>query len=149
VSKRALPVAAVAAVILFALAGCQATPGAFLRASAQADVVAWTKTAESAAGSPTATIRFDGYEKCRTDNGFFTMTFQWRTITDLAVASSEQSSVTADISREFSADGWAVKAAQGLVTITGPTSDSHRGLVQIQTAGDSQLAVSVTSPCYS
>jgi hypothetical protein len=148
VIKRPLSVVAVVALALLALTGCQAGPGSFSRAAAKADVEAWTHGAQKAAGSAAATTKSDGYETCRTDSGLFTMRFQWRTITNLAVGASDQSAVTADISKAFSADDWTEKDEPGLVTLAGPKSAKRRGLIQIQTAGDSQLSISVISPCY-
>jgi hypothetical protein len=148
VIKRAVPVAAVGALALLVLTGCQPTPGAFVRTAAQADVAAWTRQAEAAAGAPAASTRSDGYEACRTDTGLFIMRFQWRTITDLAVAQSNQSAVTSDIAAAFDSHGWAEKDSPGLVTLTGPKSAKRRGVVGIQTAGDSQLSISIISPCY-
>jgi hypothetical protein len=146
--KRAIPIVATAGLVLALLTGCQAKPGTFVRADAQADVAGWTRSAEKAADSPTASTIANGYETCRTDTGYFTTSFQWRTITNLRIAASQQGAATAAISAAFAADGWAAKTSAGVVTLTGPKSATRRGVVRIETAGGSELAVSVISPCY-
>jgi hypothetical protein len=146
--KRAVSAVAVAALALAMLSGCEAKPGAFVRSSAQADVAAWTQDARSAIGSPVATVKFDGFQTCRTDTGYFATRFQWHTVTNLAVPASRQTAEVAAISRSFAAMGWRPKSAAGIVTITGPAAAARRGIVLVQTAGATQLAVAVTSPCY-
>ncbi len=150
-SKRAAPVVACAAVVLLALTGCQAHPSGFGREQAQSDAAVWTAEAVHAAGSPTTTTRSDGYETCRTDTGFFTSTFQWRTITWLGVAASAQSAATRSIAAAFSADGWVAQKStgvDGLVSLAGPKDADRPGVVRIETGGPTQLSVTVISPCY-
>jgi hypothetical protein len=149
VGKRAVAVGAIAVLALLLLAGCQSVPpGTFVRAQAQADVAGWTHDARDAAGSPVARTTADGYETCRTDTAYFSTSFQWRTITNLSVSASRQAAATSAISAAFVKNGWVETKSSGLVTLAGPHDASRRGILRIETAGSSQLAVSAISPCY-
>jgi hypothetical protein len=150
-SRRVAAAFASAAVVLLALTGCQAQPTGFGRPQAQSDAAAWTTEAVHAAGAPTTTTRSDGYETCRTDTGFFTSTFQWRTITWLAIPSSTQPAATRAIRAAFTDDGWAAQKSTGvasLVVLAGPRDADRRGVVRIETGGPAELSVTVISPCY-
>jgi hypothetical protein len=139
-----------AALVLLCLTGCQAAPaGAFTRTVARADVATWTRQAIRAASSPRASTKSDAFETCRSDAGFFTTSYEWRTITNLAVPLSDQKAATDAIEHSFEASGWAVSRPTGIVAIAGPKGSKLKGLITIQTAGDSQLAIAVMSPCYS
>jgi hypothetical protein len=131
-----------------ALTGCQAA-GSFTRANAQADAATWTKSVVAASGSPAsaATTKFNGFEACRTDRGFFTTTSQWRTVTDIAMPLSHQPASTTAIARSFVASGWKESRPRGLVTLKGG-GGQRRGLITVQTAGPTGLAITVESGCY-
>jgi hypothetical protein len=147
--RRAIAVGAMAVLALSLLSGCQAVaPGTFVRAEAVADAALWTRDAVRAAGSPSASTRADGYETCRTDSAYFTTTFQWRTITYLGVAASRQSDTISAIAAAFGRSGWHATSSRGAVTLTGPSGPSHRGVIRVEPAGSSNLALSVISPCY-
>jgi hypothetical protein len=136
--------------VVAALAGCASAPAAsFGRPQAQADVSRWTAEALRAVGSATAPrTTVNGFEACRTDNGFFTTTFQWRTGTEVAVAQPGQAVATAAIVTAFERAGWKVSVSRGFTTLSGPGGARRRGVVQVQTAGPSGLAIEVISPCY-
>jgi hypothetical protein len=139
-----------AALALVSLSGCQAvTSGGFTRVSAQADVDGWTHEAEIALKSPTAGVRASGYETCRTDRGFFTTSWEWRTITNLSVPAARQSAAISTLTAAFTATGWTRSNPAGLVTLTGPTGERRRGLIRLENGGASTLIISVISPCYS
>jgi hypothetical protein len=142
-------VAIVAVVVITVLAGCSAVSASFNRPEAQADVSQWTGQAVRAvesASAPRTTV--SGFEICRTDSGFFTTSNQWRTGTDVAVAQSRQAAATEAIVNAFAGNGWKVSVSRGLTTLSGPGSAKRKGLVQIQTAGPTGLAIQVISPCY-
>jgi hypothetical protein len=138
------------ALALASLSGCSAvTSGGFTSADARTAVAAWTHEAETTLGSPTASVRASGYETCRTDHGFFTTSWEWRTITNLSVPAASQTSAISTVSTAFTASGWVRSNPRGLVTLTGPTNERRRGLVHIETGGASTLVIWVISPCYS
>jgi hypothetical protein len=138
------------AVLLLCLTGCQAAAGSFTRTLATADVANWTRQAVDAVTSPppSASTKLDAFETCRSDTGFFTMSYQWRTITNVGVPLARQSAATRAIENSFEAGGWTVSHPGGLVSLAGPKAGKLKGLITIQTAGDSQLSISVVSPCY-
>jgi hypothetical protein len=138
------------ALALAGLSGCQAEgSGGFTRAGAQTDVDRWTRQAEAALGSPTASIRASGFETCRTDHSYFTTSFEWRTITNLSVPAAQQSAAISTVSAVFAANGWVRSTPGGLVTLTGPTTQRRRGLIRLETGGASTLVIAVLSACYS
>ncbi|HEX4057486.1 MAG TPA: hypothetical protein VHX87_04105 [Galbitalea sp.] len=148
---RVISAFAVSLVLVGSLAGCQATgPGSFTRSEAQTDVAKWTTLAVRAVGSPATTsqTKLNAFEACRSDHGFFTTTLQWRTITNIDVPASRQVAVTRVIEKAFEQAGWRASTPQGFVTLTGPDNEKRRGAILIQTAGATQLAISVVSPCY-
>ena len=147
---RRILVGVVAIVVITMLAGCSEASASFNRPQAQADVSQWTSQATAAvssASAPRTTV--SGFETCRTDNGFFTTTFQWRTGTVVAVVQSRQAAATAAIVNAFAGNGWKVSVKLGLTTLSGPGDAKRKGLVQVQTAGPTGLAIQVISPCYS
>ncbi|HEX4444684.1 MAG TPA: hypothetical protein VHZ81_14030 [Galbitalea sp.] len=149
--RSSLALAVVGALALGSLAGCQATtPGSFTRALAQADTAKWTKQAVNAAASsaPTATTKLSGFEACRSDTGFFTTSDEWRTITDIAVSSAQQEAATAAIAGAFTKSGWTETRPRGLVTLKGGATGKRKGLITVQTAGPTALAITVESGCY-
>ena len=131
------------------LTACQATaPGSFTGAVAQADAAKWTKQAVRAAASPAATTKLNGFEACRSDTGFFTTTSEWRRITDIAVSLSQQDAAIDAIAAAFTKSGWTETRPRGLVTLQGGGSGKRRGLITVQTAGPTALAITVKSGCY-
>jgi hypothetical protein len=140
------------AVLLLCLTGCQTvSAGSFTRTLARADVASWTRQAVDAVKSPppAGSTKSDAFETCRSDNGYFTTLYQWRTITNVDVPLAQQPAATRAIEKSFQSRGWTVSHPTGLVSLAGPRAAKRRGLITIQTAGDSQLAISVISPCYS
>ena len=147
--KRVALAALTAALTVAGLAGCQAAgPGSFTRADAQADVVTWTHDAETALGSPTARVSFDGYEVCRTDRGYFTTTSQWRTETTLGVARARQSAAISRVSGAFVKRGWSSSKSTAPVTLVGPKGARHTGQIRIESYGSTAILISAVSPCY-
>lgn len=141
-----------AAVLLLCLTGCQTvSAGTFTRTLARADVASWTGQSINAVKSPPpqVSIKSDAFETCRSDSGYFTTSYQWRTITYAGVPLAHQAAATTAIENSFESRGWTVSHTLGLVSLTGPRGKKLKGLITIQTAGDSQLAISVVSPCYS
>jgi predicted small lipoprotein YifL len=148
--KRVAVVALTAALAIISLAGCQAIgPGSFTRADARADVATWTQDAEATLGSPTTRVRFDGFEVCRTDHGYFTTTSQWRTATTLSMPRARQSAAMSTVSESFVTRGWNSSKSNGAVTLTGPKGAHHTGQIRIEPYGSTSLLVSVVSPCHS
>ena len=148
---RALLLAAVTIVVAGVLSGCQSGPSPTSpRALAQAATKAWTRDAVHAVASPApkTITKSDAFEICRTDHGYFTTSSQWRRITDISVPLSRQAAATAAIRRAFEADSWAASRSAGITTLVGPVGAKGKGLITVQTAGESQLVVVVISPCY-
>ena len=147
--RSKLALALVGVVAVGCLAGCQATtPGSVTRAVAQADAAKWTKQAVNATASRAATTKTNGFEACRSDSGYFTTSYEWRTITDIAVSSSHQAAATAAIAAAFARSGWKVSRPGGLVTLQGGGTGRRTGLITVQTAGPTGLAITVKSGCY-
>jgi hypothetical protein len=147
--KRGLGVTVLAALVVLGLAGCQASsPGALTRSGAQSDVATWTHDAETALGSPKARVQFDGFEACRTDHSYFTTSSEWRTVTLLSVPKARQAAAITALSADFVARNWSTATSNGFVNLSGPKNARHRGLVRIERDGDSMLAITVISPCY-
>jgi hypothetical protein len=147
--KRVFAAAAVALAALSVLAGCQAKSGAFTRSDAIASVATWTRSAESAAGSPRGAAVSAGSENCRSDTGFLVTHFQWRTITDLAIPRGKQATAIAAITKAFADAGWSARTKAEIVSMSGPKDAKRRGIVRLESGGDSRLSVAVTSPCFS
>jgi hypothetical protein len=146
---RVLGATITAFLLLVALAGCQASPGTFTRSDAIAATSAWTRDAATAIGSPVSTAVSAGSENCRTDKGYLVTHFQWRTITDLGVPKTRQRAAIATIASMLAKAGWSGSTTSAIVTLTGPAGAKRHGIVRLESAGESQLAVAVTSPCYS
>ena len=149
--SRAIIGLALGAIVVVGLTGCQGTiNGGYTRVQAKSDVASWSAEAESAVSSPTPTtaIKADGYITCRTDNGLFPTSFEWRTITDVSVPLADQPKATRAIVGAFSNDDWAAHEASGISTLTGPTGEKRKGAITVQTAGPTALSVSVVSACY-
>jgi hypothetical protein len=147
--RRAIAATLMAIVLGCGLAGCQqAGPGSFTRTVAQADVAAWTKGAVEAAHPSNSATKLSAFETCRSNTAYFATTFQWRTITNVDVSASDQPAATRAIEAAFERANWKLSLPGGLVTLTGPDDQKRRGLITIQTAGPTQLAISVVSPCY-
>jgi hypothetical protein len=145
-TRRARLLAAALAIVAVAgLTGCQAA-GSFTRVAAEADTARWTTDAVRAAGSPDSTTKLSAFEACRSDAGFFTTTYEWRKITNVSVPQASQPKETAAIASAFVAIGWRESEPRGLVTLTG--TGKRKGLITVQTAGSSALAIKVLSPCY-
>lgn len=149
--RRAIAAALVAVALGTLLAGCQQQPpGSYTRTLAQSDVAAWTKQAVAAAhASSSSTTKLNAFETCRTDTGYFATKFQWRTITNIDVPASDQTAATRAIETAFEHASWKLSMPQGLVSLTGPGDHKRHGLITVQTAGATQLAISVVSGCYS
>lgn len=147
--RRAMAVVA-AAVLVVCLAGCSsATVTGFTRSDAQADAAKWTSQAIGAiASAPANTTRFNGYERCRSDTGFFTSSSQWHTITNVTVPLAKQLVATNAIAAAFEAEGWKRSGTSALTTLRGPAHANRTGVILIQTDGDHALSISVVSPCY-
>ncbi len=145
---------AVGALAVLVLTGCASGSAAsFTRASAQADTATWTKQALKAVGATldvaiTPTTKASGFEACRSDKGFFTTTDQWRLISDFAVPKARQAAATTAIAEAFVAADWKQKTKAGLTTLSGPGGVAHRGLIEVQTDGPTNLNIEVVSPCY-
>jgi hypothetical protein len=147
-TKRArILAAALAIVAITGLTGCQAA-GSFTRVAAEADTATWTAQAVKAAGSPApaATTKLSAFEACRSDAGFFTTTYEWRTITNVAVPLASQPQASAAIVASFEASGWRASGPNRFISLTG--TGKRKGLITLQSAGDSALAITVKSPCY-
>ncbi|MEJ1229550.1 MAG: hypothetical protein WDM88_01215 [Galbitalea sp.] len=138
-------------VAVVGLAGCSAVrSGGFDRADARSQTAAWSQQALHAVASPPpeSTVKWNGYENCRSDPGFFSTTSQWRLITYAAVASGRQSRAIDAIVRSFKRDGWTSWSSRGTVTLNGPRRPGHRGAIRLDTAGPAQIAIQVVSGCY-
>jgi hypothetical protein len=149
--RRVVAAVALALVIAISLAGCQAvTKGSMTRTLAQSDVAAWTRQAVAATSEPppSTITKLNAFDACRSDTAYFSTSFQWRTITNIDVPLARQAAATRAIASAFELRHWRAVSSAGLLTITGPTTSKLRGLITVQTAGSSQLAISVVSPCY-
>jgi hypothetical protein len=148
--KRVPAAILTAALTVVSVAGCQSiTPGTLTRTQAQTDVAAWTRDAETALGSPTSAVRFDGYETCRSDHGYFTTSSEWRTVTSLGVPRPRQSAAISTLSAAFVGRTWSTATSSTLVRLSGPKGARHLGLIEIERGGAATLVITVISPCYS
>jgi hypothetical protein len=150
-ARRVLVATAIAVVVALLVAGCQATgPGAFTRSDAQADVARWTAQAEDAISdpAPTAQPTLNAFDVCRSDQGYFATTYQWRTVTTIDVPAARQAGAIRAIETAFTGHQWRATVSRGIVALTGPRSAKRRGFITLQTDGASQLSIAVISPCY-
>jgi len=147
--RRAIVAAAIATALALGLVGCQQlSSGSFTRTRAQVDVAAWTRQAVQASHASGSATKLSAFDTCRSDTGYFATTSQWRTITDIRAPGADPTAATRAIEEAFESAHWKLAMSHGLVTLTGPDDQRLRGLITIQPAGPSELAISVISPCY-
>lgn len=149
--NRVAMAAALAVLLTVGLAGCSApAPGSFTRDQARADTAAWTKQAVGTVSSPppASQTKVDDFQTCRTDSGYFTTSFQWRTVTNIAVPRARQRAAARAIESSFESSNWTATESGGLLTLAGPDGEKQKGVITVQTAGVSELSIAVVSPCY-